>query len=54
MNEFDGEVHQTDAKQWVFRIFRGGLEVCGGGGFDSEDEACNALSAVMATYMPDE
>jgi len=54
MNGIDGEVYQAQSGQWSFRVTCDGEELCGGGGFYSEDQARDAMAEVLADYQVEE
>jgi uncharacterized protein YegP (UPF0339 family) len=46
-----GEVHQASSGQWAWRIFDDDGDVCAGAGYESEDEARQAMQEYL-TFIP--
>jgi len=50
---FDGETWQAESRQWSFCILQDGEEIAGGGGYDSEADALDALNEMLSDYLPE-
>jgi len=51
MNAYSGEVYQAVSGQWSWRITDDEGEVCGGAGYDEEEDASEAMADVLASYQ---
>lgn len=50
MNAYSGVVYQAVSGQWSFRISDDECEVCGGGGYDNEADAVEAMTDMLSSY----
>ena len=51
MSAYTGEVYQASSGQWSWRITDDEGEVCGGAGYDEEEDAEEAMSDVLSSYQ---
>lgn len=51
MNAYSGEVYQAVSGQWSWRITDDDGELCGGAGYEEEDDAVEAMADMMASYL---
>ena len=51
MGAYSGEVYQAVSGQWSWRITDDDGEVCGGAGYDEEEDAAEAMADVLASYQ---
>lgn len=52
-NSVEGNVFKARSGQWSFRVLVDGIEVCGGAGFDTEDEAHEGMNERIVDYETD-
>lgn len=50
MSAYTGQVYQASSGQWSWRISDDDGEVCGGAGYEAEEDAADAMADMLASY----
>ena len=51
MSAYTGQVYQASSGQWSWRISDDNGEVCGGAGYEVEEDAAEAMADMLSSYQ---